>query len=601
MLRNLVIWFSFVGLLAIPLGCGAGDDVTPEPAEGFGVEADELDENGKPALGGSGWEETAGKADALTGRKGLSVRSDNTSLQVWSAENAWADTDTPAAREAGMAWGEDSGLTWDEKYSRWVESLEKVEAQSWGKTFKLTTPWGKTVDAPALECAEVAIFLRIAFASWYKLPFFLEARDSSGNRLYFGHMGIRTANGRYGRMPRFRDSYSDYTDKAQAYMAGEIEWPVDTKLRGRKIVGSFDDAQPMIGPDAHAGAYFDEIFLNKRTGYFLLITLTYFGSINLVDSAQTYNVKADALRPGDVLLERWQARGIGHTLVVLQRRNLGSIELDGETVPTFEAELASGSMPRRQPVWDNPAGSKRYFTNNMMGGPGYEDFRGGLKRWRTAANVSGRWTNIVPAESSDDWIDSRKKDELAARIARFDAILAELTAEEKLTALEEVIDGKRNHLRQFPASCSARIAREDAFKELYATGAELGLSKEEMDKDYRRLEDYVFAELEYNKSKTCCWNSSTGVMYDLVMEFNRMMVENPETGECREVVTFKNRNDAGDGYEIFREFAESKGLGEEWVKWSADESCPQADVAEDTEVEHEWTALCSIYEGLPTE
>ncbi len=599
MLRNLVIGFSLVGLLAIPLGCGGEE--TAEPADEFGVEAGDVDENGKPSLGDTGWQESAGKADALTGRRGLAVSADNTNLQVWKVSNAWDDTDTPAARKAGMAWGEDSGLNWDEKYSRWVESLEKVDAHSWGKTMSLTTPWGKTLDSPALECAEVAMFLRITFASWYELPFFLEARDRQGNRLYFGHMGIRTAAGRYGSMPRFRSSYQDHSSKADAFRAGEIEWPSDAKLRSRKIVGSFDDAQPMIGPDAHAGAYFDEIFLNKRVGYFMLITLTYFGSVNLVDSAQTFNVKAEATRPGDVLLERWQANGIGHTLVVLQRTDLGTIELDGETVPTFEIELASGSMPRRQPRWDNSAGSKRYLTNNMMGGPGYEDFRGGMKRWRTAANVGGQWTNIVPATSADDWMDSRKKDELAARIARFDAILTELSPDEKLKALEEVVDGKRMHLRQFPASCSARIGREDAFKELYEVGEELGRTQLEMDREYRRLEDYVFVELEYNKSKTCCWNSSTGVMYDLVMEYNRMMAEDPVTGECREVVAFKNRADGGDGFEIFREFAEAKGMGEEWVKWSADESCPQADIAEATEAAHAWTELCSVYESLPTE
>lgn len=599
MLGKLILGFSFAALLAVPLGCG-GEDVAA-PVDGFGVDHNEVDENGKPSLDGSGWQESAGKADALTGRRGLNVSADRTPLQVWTASNAWSDTDTASARQAGMAWGEDSGLNWDQKYSRWVESLEKVDAQSWGKTMKLTTPWGTSVDAPALECAEVAMFLRISFASWYNLPFFMEARDRSGNRLYFGHMGIRTANGKYGSMPSFRSAYRDYTDKAEAFMAGEIEWPSDQKLAGRKIVGSFDDAQPMIGPDAHAGAYFDAIFLNKRVGYFMLITLTYFGSINLVDSAQTFNVAADALRPGDVLLERWQAQGIGHTLVVLQRRDLGTIDVDGVEVPTFEADLASGSMPRRQPLWDNAAGSKRYFTNELMGGPGYEDFRGGLKRWRTAANVSGQWTNIVPADSKDAWIDSRDKETLAARIARFELILAELTPTEKVKALEEVVEGKRNHLRQYPASCSARIAREDAFKELYEVGEELGRTREDMDRDYRRLEDYVFAELEYNKSKTCCWNSSTSVMHDLVMEFNRMMVENPETGECREVAVFKNRDDDGDGYELFRDFAESKGMGEQWVKWSADESCPQAGVAADTEVEHEWTALCSVYEALPTE
>jgi hypothetical protein len=560
-----------------------------------GVAAGPVDENGKPSLDGSGWQEDDGKTDSLTGRRGLSVSRDNTSLQVWEVTNAWADTTTEAASAEGIAWGKDSGLTWDEKYAAWVEDMEKVEAQAYGDTLRIKTPWGTAFDAPALECAEVAIFLRITFASWYELPFFLEARDSKGDRLYFGHMGIRTAEGRYGRMPKFRSFYPDHSDKAQAFLAGEIPWPSDAKLAAKKIAGSFDDLQPMIGPDAHAGAYFDQIFLNKRVGHFMLLALTYFGSINLVDSAQTFNVKADALRPGDVLLERWQRRGIGHTLIILQRTNLGSIEIDGEEVQTFEAQLASGSMPRRQPKWDGPAGAKRYLINEMMGGGEYVDFYGGLKRWRTAANIRGRWTNIVPEESKADWINSRSKTELAARIDRFELILTELSPREKMTALAEVIEGKRQHLRLYPASCSARIGREDAFDDLYETGAELGLDKIQVDAQYRKLEDYIFAELEYEKSKTCCWNSSTSAMYDLVMEYNRILVEDPDSGQCREVAVFKNRDDRGDGFDLFRDFAEAKGMGDAWVAWSADESCPQANVAEDTEAEHAWTDLCSVY------
>lgn len=563
----------------------------------------QVDENGKPVLGGSGWSEPAGKDDAMQGRRGLSVSVDSADTAVWDVRNAWDDTDTAEAREAGIAWGENSGLTWEEKYRAWVDSMERIDAESYGETFMLTTPWGKELPAPSLECAEIAMFLRVAFASWYGLPYFIEGYDRHGRRLYFGHFGIRTKDGRWSNMPRFKTRYADYSDQADAFVNGEVEWPRDEKLAGLTIPGSFDDEQKMLEPDAdgeypHAGAYFDEVFLNKRVGYFMRLHLVYFGSINLADSANTFNLAADAVLPGDVLLERWQKTGIGHTLIVMRSRDLGTQEIDGEEVPQLEAELASGSMPRRQPKWDSAAASKRYFTMDETGGPDYADLGGGIKRWRQAKNVDGRWTNVVPADSADAFINSTDHDAIAERPARFDQILTELSGEEKMQVILGVIEDKRAHLRNYPASCAARIGREDAFKDLYEIAAELDMTKAEVDAKYRNFEDYVFAELVYDKSKTCCWNSSTSQMYDLAIEYNLNHVEDEESGMCLGVTVFKGRDDGGDGFELFRQYAEAVGQGDAWVDWSADESCPQADVSADTEAEHEWAPICEVYEDV---
>lgn len=596
--RHLLLVMMALGLVAMT-ACGDAGNEPETGTDEFGIAGGEVDEFGKPNLDNSGWVEPGGKADAIQGSLGLSASINGDSLSVWTVKNAWEDTDTAAAREAGMAWGEDSGLTWEQKYQRWIDSMEKIDAESFGKTFMLTTPYGRELPAPALECAEVAMFLRITFASWYNLPWFMEARDSSGNRLYFGHFGMRTANGRYGSTPRFRDTYQDFTDMAEAIRKGEAEWPVDTKLAGRKIPGSFDDAQPMIGEDAHAGAYFDQIFLNKRVGYFLLIHLAYFGSINLADPSNTFNLAPEGLAPGDVLLERWQKTGIGHTLVVLQRTDLGTKEIDGVETPQFEAELGSGSMPRRQPRWDSPAASKRYFTDETTGGVGYETLGGGIKRWRITQNVQGRWTNVVPKGSQDHFISSRATDALSKRPERFEVLLAELSPDEKVAAMAEIVEAKRQHLRNFPASCSARIGREDAFGELYRVGKEnFDWDRDEVDRRFRKLEDYVFAELVYEKSKTCCWNSSTAEMAQIVLDMAAIDVADPETGECREIQVFMNRDDAGDGYQIFRDFAEATDRGDKWVAWRADESCPQADVPEDTQAEHAWAPLCDVADAV---
>lgn len=599
-----VRWVGLVAmalLVATATSCGDEDDSAP-PVDEYGINAGEVDEWGKPTGNDTGWVEPGGKEDAVRGAAGLAVSADNQSTSVWEVRNAWEDTNTPEAREAGLAWVENSGLTWDEKYQRWVGSLEKtpVAESYWGgDTFEIVTPYGKVVPSPVLECAETAMFLRVTFASWYGLPWYMAGRDSEGTMMYFGHFGVRSPTGRYKNTPKYRDYYTDYSDQAESVRGGG-QWPSDSKLRGRGLVGASDDQQPAIGPDARLGAYFDELFLNKRVGYFLMLQLVYFGSVNLADSANLFNIKPDAVQPGDVLLERWQKRGIGHTLVILRRRDLGTVTSeDGEEIPQLEAELVSGSMPRRQPDWDTPAGSKRYLTSEETGGAEYP-FGGGIKRWRTAKNLNGHWTNVVTAGSIDDWVSSRAAEELAARPERFEEILSELSAQDKMEVLVDIIKAKRQHLEQYPASCSARINREDVFKDLYETAADpaVNMTQEEVDRNYRTLDDYIFAELEYGVSKTCCWNSSTAAMHDIIVDYNLSQMENADSEACNEVTIFKNRPDDSDGYAVFQNYAVENGLGDAWVAWHEDEPCPQRDVAEDTEAEPQALPLCSIYDDV---
>ena len=140
------------------------------------------------------------------------------------------------------------------------------------------------------------------------------------------------------------------------------------------------------------GAYLDELHLNKRAAYFTVMALDYLGSMNLADSANTYNLRPDTVRPGDMLIERWQRSGIGHTLVVKEVAVLGEANLDLTTI--------SGSMPRRQGKRESGVASKGYFTSAYAGGPGenldgdaYARLGGGAKRFRVAKNVNGYWTN----------------------------------------------------------------------------------------------------------------------------------------------------------------------------------------------------------------
>lgn len=505
--------------------------------------------------------------------------------EVWEVRNQWNERDTADARRAGLAWGEDSGLSWEEKYRLWVASLEPTDSERGGTTFEITNPWGRTLPAPVLECAEVAYFLRASFAAWYGLPFFAEARDAQGS-VYLGHFGfVRRDGSQYRGSPTFA-RYTDHSDD-HPHGSAPSSWPSDSRLRGRGLYGGGDEV-PFLGDAARAGAYFDQMYLNKRVGYFLLTLLTNFGSVHLADTTMTFHVEAEALSAGDLMIERWQRRGIGHTVPVLR------VE---EVVPgRLQAWVASGSMPRRQPVWEEPQAARRYFTNDLFGGHGessdgepYAALGGGLRRWRVAVEQGGRWRNTIPVDSRDAWINSGDLESLAARVDRFEDLLATVGPEEQRTVLLEIIESKREHLARYPSSCSARTAREEAFEALYELeDEEFGRSRSQVDQEHRALADYVFAELEYDRSRTCCWNSSTADMYRIVMDYNLGLQQDA----CTEPVVFMMRDG---GYDVFADHAESRGEGGLWAPWSADESCPQqSSVTTDTEAEHDWTPYCEL-------
>jgi hypothetical protein len=584
-------------LLLWVVGC-AGEEGSLESSLGGSVDP----EYGKPLLG---VDEQASKDDSLNGGSGPPVSADLENTAVWNVTNQWSDRTTLAANEAGMAWPESSGLTWEEKYNAWAQSMERIQGEGSYETFGLTTPYGKTFPAPFLECAEVTIFMRAAFASWYDLPFYMSAWTPDGTA-YFGHFGVRTKTGKYSGMPNFRTKYQDYSHMSNSQALDN--WPSDPSLRKRFLTTLKDDKQPFLGEDLYAGAYFDEIFLNKRTGHFMMFLLTYLGSIHLASSNNTYNLEAAEIRAGDILLLRWQKQGIGHTYLVKSVREL--------TTGQIEAELASGSMPRRQPRWQSAASSKYSFTKSHAGGPGISNdnyafaaLGGGVKRWRSAVVVDGRYYNVVAPEDQGKYISSKDHLKIAKRIEEFEQILGDLPPEEVTHVLVGLIEGFREHLQQYPASCSARNKREEAFMELYdhlaihgdpdseggpAGGASAtGWSREEVDRKYRVFADYVFAPLVYDESRTCCWNSTTSAMYDVVMAYAEAHTYDQVTGSCNPPPVFKMTN--GD-YEPFASFA--AGMGVNWVEWSADETCPQSYVQNDTEEVPAWTDFCAIHEDV---
>lgn len=517
----------------------------------------------------------------------------STDAEVWSVDNQWADKTTANAKKAGVAWGENSGLTWEEKYQKWIESFEKVDGIRYGKTIRITTPYGRKMDGPVLECADVATWLRMTFAAWYHLPFYMTGWRS-GQTIYFGHFGVVDRNGNpVSGFPRFKTSYRDHE---RSWTSGQ-RWPSDPTLRSRHI-GRDDGAagvrvgeDKVLGEGDGAGAYFDELFLNKRAGYLMILLDGNFGSANLADGANMFHIQPEATSPGDALVERWQRNGIGHTLPVMTSVKL----LSGK----MRVTTASGSMPRRQPVWESESQSANYFKYNNTGGRGeasdgtpYAKLGGGIRRWRTAVASNGRWNNIVPHVFRDVYIEDGNIEAIASRPEKFKELLAEESPQAARDAAIATIEAARVNLRERPASCSQRTKREEGFDALYEVMQRaFDKSRAEVDAEYRKLEDYVFAELEYNESKTCCWNSTTPAMAEIVLDFaEKEKAQNDQEGVCRQPTAF--RSSGGGKYDTFKAHAASLGRAGDWREWSEDEPCAQRAVAEDTITERGAAPMC---------
>ncbi|MBX7194425.1 MAG: PPC domain-containing protein [Sandaracinaceae bacterium] len=498
--------------------------------------------------------------------------------EVWAVRNQWTDTTTAEARLAGVAWSANSGLDWEQKYERWVGSLEVIPRAGYGQTVRIRTPFGtRTFDSPTLECAEFGMFLRATFASWYGLPFFLTGWDATGRQTMFaGHFGFVNRRGEtIARFPAFRTAYTDYTSRWREGQA----WPSDSRLRGLRL--GTDDAVQFLSTDGTtrgAGAYFDEMFLNKRVGYFMRLLLLYFGSVNLADSANMYHASPESLRAGDLLLHRWQRQGIGHVIPVLRRTNVDDTH--------FEVAVASGSMPRRQPLWEEGSSAREEFLSDDAGGPGtawdgsvYATLGGGLRRWRTPVLSSGRWRNQIRTTDRTNALADGDTAAIGARLARFEELLAQVSPEMRRDAAIERITNARTHLSMYPASCSARTRREDAFADLYSVMSEyFGTDRAEVDARYRTLADRVFAELTYEEARTCCWNSSTAAMQSIVVQYaEREQADAAARSMCVEPTIFRAEASdlmaGGDGYGRWRTFATSIGRGAEWRAWSEDETC----------------------------
>ncbi len=513
-----------------------------------------------------------GKEDSA-GIAALPVSGDYTASQAWVVKNQWEDTTTPDAQLAGMAWSANSGLNWDEKFSAWVGSFQQIQSfDAWFQTVTISTPFGKSVPGPKIDCADFALMLRISFAAWYHLPIYLVGYDGS-TPVYFGHFGVRTAAGPWKSAPLY-SQYSDYSNESAAQYTAS--WPQDTALRTRGIAAG--DELPFLGPGARLGAFLDEIHLNKRAARLVMFAQAYLGSHNMVDSQNTYNLVPEALRTGDVLMFARSRTVDGHTTMVTRVTQLGGGQMQAESV--------YGNDPPAQPQWQDPGDTFSLFTDEEGGGPVlntpyggttlYSHLNGGLKRFRVAKAQNGKWFNTWMNADEASWINDTDYDAIGARVARFAELLGAIDPGVQRDQLLAVIAEKRTYLEQHPSSCAARSDRETAFSQLYTLmSANFGMDQPTVDGMYRTtIEDYIFAPLDYAKSRTCCWDHTSQAMTNLILAYETQQA----ASGCVDPAIFMMTNGS---YDPFASFAAASANASDWVSWSADEECDQAGATDD--------------------
>jgi hypothetical protein len=193
--------------------------------------------------------------------------------------------------------------------------------------------------------------------------------------------------------------------------------------------------------------------------------------------------------------------------------------------------------------------------------------------------TSNRWRNAVRPSDVPNFIDETNVAVVGGRVERFRTIFPEITPEVRRDAALERIANARMHLSNYPASCSARTTREDAFAELVdVMTSSFDMTESQVHAQYGRLEDRVFAELTYAEARTCCWNSTTTAMSTIVTRYAQdEQARATAMGVCAEPTIFRaeaaDLAAGGDGYGRWRTYAASIGMASAWRAWSEDETC----------------------------
>lgn len=499
--------------------------------------------------------------------------------EVWEPVHAWTDQ-AP------------NGETYEEFYATWLESIEHNGS---GRDVRYTLADGTVVPAPSLECADSALFLRFLFAQQYGLPMYVRGWVDGGWN-YFGHFGWLNRHGsrvrNYRRHPLSaeRGSYASLQN-ANRYLADNLQdYPVE---------------------DSTIGEYLDAVLENKRFGYFIQDVWIMIYSGTIVENANTYYIKPEFIRGGDLQMHRYDnTGGIGHTITIqrVERSATGRL---------IRVDIIQSYMPTLPWISNGYSELTNYRPDPAT--------NGGLRRWRRPELRDGRWY-MVADEDVAAW-----ESEVPQTPERFEELFS-MSAEDEVSAAIETINTRRQALYDNPNSCRRREERETAFDnlyELYRTTPELyeelGFTEQPtldqlrpvVDRLHRTVDDFIWSELHYERARTCHWNpSDTEInhdMYEATVAFNRELLQE---GGCEALRVFRaedaefcagrdgtSASDPGscagvpDGFQDLRSYASDNGWG--WADYRNDEHGSLSDVATDELADPDMpTYFCQIYDDI---
>jgi len=123
------------------------------------------------------------------------------------------------------------------------------------------------------------------------------------------------------------------------------------------------------------------------------------------------------------------------------------------------------------------------------------------------------------------------------------------------------------------------VAKKEALEKVPLTVADSGAAGP---KPYNIAKDATFTIVVYDKSKTCCWDSTTTKMTDIVIAYAKdEQAKAAQKAMCVQPTVFAAKG-TGDGFDTWRTYASQTGKSVDWKSWSEDEPCAQRAVAADT-------------------
>ena len=455
--------------------------------------------------------------------------------EVWQPVNKWTDV-AP------------NGESYELFYATWLETIQQDENAPSGHKVSYVLRDGTVVPAPKLECSDTALFLRFLFAQEYGLPMVVY-----GNRTAMGHFGWITPEGTRGRR----------------YLNYQLDAPRGSDPSLQQINRYLpDDLQSYPHEDATIGQYMDAVLTNKRFGVFMQDVLNMYFSGNIAEPTNTYYIKPEFIRAGDVQMHRshpWD--GIGHTLTIQRVNSLNGF--------LRSVDLIQSYMPTHPWISDGYSELTSYRPNP-------ENFSG-LRRWKRPVLRYGRWY------LEKDGSVAASDDEAVNNPETFEALF-NISPEEQVAALLDTIESSRAAQFENPNSCRRRENREDAFDilyELYMTTPELygplGFTSEPtlaeirpaVDKQYRTINDFIWAKMHYESAWVCHWNpSNTAVnqsMYQAAVAYNQQVAL---ANGCQGLRIFRSENvdnyDGSDGFDDLKQWALANGY--QWDNYYLDPS-----------------------------